>query len=233
MLALLTKGNGIEQKQEQPGRQNNHDTSGQGEFRKDYREHAILQKGFNAVLIEDTVQFVLRTMPYALKKPIRILDLCCGNGDFTVALEESLSQHEIQIEQIVGYDISQAQIATANHYHNTPNAKVRCYVQDAARLEDATQFDLVVSYFGLHWLPDSHNLMPRIARALKPQGKRVFFVSLEKGRFLAYEAFCVKANLKPTSARFNSSPSKKWPPNTLMLYTVFFRSKTPRGLLVR
>ena len=61
-------------------------------FDKSYHKKAHLQKGFNPQLIDDLVDYILRVKPTATTIPLRILDLCCGDGGSTRLLLDRLSE---------------------------------------------------------------------------------------------------------------------------------------------
>src|SRR3990167_10129516 len=85
-------------------------------FQKEYAENALLQKGFNEQIIADLAQFILRKAPWAKSKPIKILDLCCGDGSATNELLLELEKQSIKIYKIIGIDIAPEQIERARSY---------------------------------------------------------------------------------------------------------------------
>lgn len=163
-----------------------------GEFESDYKHKAHLQKGFNAILIEDFVQYVLRTIPDAKTRPLKIIDLCCGDGGKTRALLEALEEAGVQIACIVGVDISEQQIQVATQDH-TDCKKLAFLCGDVANLSFNNEFDLGLSLFGLHWLPDINVAARSIHQVLKPSGQLMFFVPLEKQDLFAYRTSLVSS----------------------------------------
>ncbi len=158
-----------------------------GEFEAEYKHKAHLQRGFNSVLIEDFVQYVLRTVPDSKTRPIKIIDLCCGDGGKTRALLGALEEAGVQVSCILGVDISEQQIHVANTDH--ANCKKLTFLcADVADLPFINEFDVGLSLFGLHWLPEINIAASSIHKSLKPGGQLMFFVPLEKNDLFQYRA---------------------------------------------
>ena len=67
-------------------------------FTGDYAKKAHFQKGYNAQIIDELVESVLRWFPEAKEKPIKIADLCCGDGSSTHELLQKLTERGVKIE---------------------------------------------------------------------------------------------------------------------------------------
>jgi SAM-dependent methyltransferase len=154
-----------------------------GFFESSYEKNAILQKGFNAHIINDLVEYILRVCPEATQRPIKILDLCCGDGGSTVYLFSELLKRKIKVEKLVGTDISQAQIDVANRAYGGLSRVLTFHCEDALKTKDHNEFDVVICLFGLHWIADIEKMASVIDGALKPDGKFVCFIPLEKPEF--------------------------------------------------
>src|ERR1044071_4276186 len=101
-----------------------------------------------------------------VQKGWRLADIGCGNG--VLACEAALMGAEVD-----AIDISPAMLALAEIYARDRKAPVR--TQSAGLLSfsyQAESYDLIVSEFTLHHLPDFWKAvaMSRIHRALKPGG---------------------------------------------------------------
>jgi demethylmenaquinone methyltransferase/2-methoxy-6-polyprenyl-1,4-benzoquinol methylase len=100
----------------------------------------------------------------------RILDLCCGTGDMTFALQRQAGNSR---PRILGADFSHAMLQRANA-KSTKNAQERKPIPgwieaDALSLPFPDQhFDLVTSAFGFRNLADYDAGLREIARILKP-----------------------------------------------------------------
>jgi SAM-dependent methyltransferase len=147
-------------------------------FKKDYREKAHLQKGINPQVIDDLVDYILRVKPESKEKPIRLLDLCCGDGGSTYLLLSQLDKNKIQVKSLVGYDISPAQIGVAAEYAQL-DTRLSFEVRDINTLVEKDSFDVVLSLFGLHWIDNLGSVAVKIQQCLKPEGILMFFVPLE------------------------------------------------------
>ena len=109
---------------------------------------------------------------------LSILDLCCGDGSSTQALFNTLNATKTKVKELVGYDISPHQIDSANKVNK--NKSLTFAVMDAEKLEEEQRYDLIISFFGLHRLERIDEVVPRLHRALKADGRIVFLVPLEK-----------------------------------------------------
>jgi len=94
----------------------------------------------------------------------RILDVGCGDGTITAEIAARVPRGGV-----LGVDPSQDMITYAsNHYGR---AHLRFEVGDARRLAFHDEFDLVVSFNALHWVPEQDAALASIGAALKPGGR--------------------------------------------------------------
>ena len=99
-----------------------------------------------------------------LKGDERILDVGCGNGKNTNEIAARVPQGSV-----VGLDFSANMVAFASsQYAAHPNLKFQ--VADARHLPFEAEFDLVVSFNALHWIPEQELALRSIHAALKPEG---------------------------------------------------------------
>lgn len=107
-----------------------------------------------------------RTFRHVLQRPgVRVLDLCCGTGDMTLALGK-----QGRAADIIGADFSHPMLArAAGKFAGTT---LRAIAADALQLPFAgASFDLVTSAFGLRNLADYDAGLREIARVLRPGGE--------------------------------------------------------------
>jgi ubiquinone/menaquinone biosynthesis C-methylase UbiE len=148
-------------------------------FDKDYAKQAHHQKGFNEKIVNDLVSTIAHWFPDTAKRPLKILDLCCGHGEPTFNLLKQLEVNSIVVERMVGYDSSLQQIEKANKFAEK-DSRLSFLVKNVEEMTDESEFDIIISLFGLHWMNDINDVANRIHRTLKPEGKLLFFVPLEK-----------------------------------------------------
>ena len=101
----------------------------------------------------------------------RVLDLCCGTGDMTLALRRQAGK---SCPQIVGADFSHAMLQRATTKSSaTQNGSPPGWIEaDALNLPFAgAHFDLVTSAFGFRNLADYDAGLREIARVLRPGGE--------------------------------------------------------------
>src|SRR5271170_5090283 len=99
-----------------------------------------------------------------LKGMERVLDVGCGNGKTTAEIAARLPQGSV-----VGVDASADMIAFAAT-HEAVHSNLQFAVADARQLPYHDEFDLVVSFNALHWIPQQDLALRSIHSALKRDG---------------------------------------------------------------
>jgi trans-aconitate 2-methyltransferase len=103
----------------------------------------------------------------ALEGSERVLDIGCGDGRVTAQIAARVPRGSV-----VGLDSSCDMIAfAASHFNPAIHPNLRFAVADAHRLPFEHQFDLVVSFNALHWLPDQAAALDGIRAAMKPDAR--------------------------------------------------------------
>jgi trans-aconitate 2-methyltransferase len=96
----------------------------------------------------------------------RILDVGCGDGKITAAIAARVPRGSV-----LGVDPSRDMIAFASGHFGPPgHANLRFEVADARSLPYRDEFDLVVSFNALHWVPEQGEALGSIRSALKAGG---------------------------------------------------------------
>jgi trans-aconitate 2-methyltransferase len=101
-----------------------------------------------------------------LKGSERVLDIGCGNGKNTSEIAARVPQGSV-----VGVDFSANMVAFAGSQYAASHANLRFQVADARHLPFGPEFDLVVSFNALHWIPEQELALRSIHAALKPEGR--------------------------------------------------------------
>jgi demethylmenaquinone methyltransferase/2-methoxy-6-polyprenyl-1,4-benzoquinol methylase len=109
-----------------------------------------------------------RTFADTLSRPqARVLDLCCGTGDMTLALYRHRKQDSIEV---TGAEFSHAMLVRARQ--KSDGKKIRWVEADALQLPFAPgEFDLVTSAFGFRNLANYNRGLSEIHRVLTPGGE--------------------------------------------------------------
>jgi trans-aconitate 2-methyltransferase len=104
----------------------------------------------------------------------RILDIGCGDGKITAAIAA-----RVPSGSVLGIDPSRDMIAFASSHFGPPDhANLRFDVVDVRRLPYRNEFDLIVSFNALHWVPEQGAALGSIRAAMKPGGEALLrFVS--------------------------------------------------------
>ena len=96
----------------------------------------------------------------------RVLDLGCGNGNVTAKIAA-----RVPGGTVIGVDASAEMIAfSSNKFSPAQHPNLRFEVSDIRRLRFREEFDLVVSFNALHWIPDQDVALQSIHAAMKPTG---------------------------------------------------------------
>lgn len=94
----------------------------------------------------------------------RVLDVGCGNGKITAAIAA-----RIPAGSVLGVDASRNMIDFAQEHYQAPNLKFQ--VEDARHLPFRHEFDQIVSFNAIHWIPEQDAVLRGIHAALKPTGQ--------------------------------------------------------------
>jgi trans-aconitate 2-methyltransferase len=122
----------------------------------DYARISSLQK-----VMADEVLALLE-----LKGSERVLDVGCGDGRITAEIAARVPQGAV-----VGVDPSIEMISYAqSHWGTKPGSNLRFEVADARHLPFKDEFDLVVSFNALHWIPEQQQALASIRASLTPGG---------------------------------------------------------------
>jgi trans-aconitate 2-methyltransferase len=93
-----------------------------------------------------------------------VLDLGCGNGKITAEIASRIPEG-----RVVGVDASADMIALARQqYGETVRPNLRFEVCDIRKIAFKDEFDLVVSFNALHWIPQQDVALRAIHTAMKP-----------------------------------------------------------------
>jgi trans-aconitate methyltransferase len=96
----------------------------------------------------------------------RILDVGCGDGRVTARIAA-----QVPDGTVVGVDASRDMITFAtNRFDAANHPNLRFEAADARKLPFQDEFDLVVSFNALHWIPDQYLALRSIRSAMKPDG---------------------------------------------------------------
>jgi trans-aconitate 2-methyltransferase len=97
----------------------------------------------------------------------QILDVGCGNGKTTTEIAVRVPKGNV-----VGVDASAEMINFAMvHRDAALHSNLQFAVADARHLPFEEEFDLVVSFNALHWIPEQAQALQSIRSALKPDGQ--------------------------------------------------------------
>jgi trans-aconitate 2-methyltransferase len=123
----------------------------------DYSRHSSLQETMAAEVLARL----------DLSGSERILDVGCGDGKITAEIA-ARSPHS----SVLGVDPSRDMIHFAQqHFELATRPNLRFAVADARSLPFKPEFDLVVSFNALHWIPEQDAALASIRSVLIPEGR--------------------------------------------------------------
>jgi trans-aconitate 2-methyltransferase len=97
----------------------------------------------------------------------RVLDVGCGDGRITARIASGLPDGSV-----VGVDPSASMIEFATERRTSNQcSNLHFELADARRLPYRAEFDLIVSFNALHWIPDQDAALYSIRDAMKPDGR--------------------------------------------------------------
>ncbi len=102
-----------------------------------------------------------------LKGNERVLDIGCGNGKNTSEIAARVPEGSV-----VGVDFSTNMITFASSQYSASHPNLTFQVSDARHLPFGPEFDVVVSFNALHWVPEQELALRSIHAALKRRGTR-------------------------------------------------------------
>lgn len=105
----------------------------------------------------------------------KILDIGCGDGRITKYIADQHPECTL-----MGVDRSSSMLATAKQY---ADSRLTFQLADAAALPFESQFDRIVSFNCLHWVPDIRSALKNIKRALVPGGRTLALIAPTQARY--------------------------------------------------
>jgi len=116
---------------------------------------------------------------------LKMLDVCCGTGDITIALDERARQENLKA-LITGLDFSPAMLEIAGKRTSNQN-KIQFIQGCAMELPfENDSFDAVTISFGLRNTPDFSTVLSEMKRVLKPGGRLFVLDSFEVKKGIIY-----------------------------------------------
>jgi trans-aconitate 2-methyltransferase len=98
-----------------------------------------------------------------LKGTEHVLDVGCGNGKVTAQIAARLPRGNV-----LGIDPSAEMISFASNQFSATQPNLRFQVADARCLPFHEEFDLLVSFNALHWIPEQSEALRSIRSTMKP-----------------------------------------------------------------
>jgi trans-aconitate methyltransferase len=97
----------------------------------------------------------------------RVLDIGCGNGKITAEIADRIPKGSV-----LGVDPSQNMIDFARaHYGTEAHPNLHFELGDARSLPYQHEFDQIVSFNAVHWVPDQVAVLRSVRAVLKPDGR--------------------------------------------------------------
>jgi len=142
-----------------------------------------------AAWYERLAGYVLDAAPDTGARPVRILEVGCGEGLFAAALDRLVARRGAAVEY-TGTDISRAAVELAGSVAS--GRFVTSDGNDVASTLAGERFDVVFAKNVLHHLDEPHRFLAQARRLLGTDGRAVFFET-SRGSPLAWLAVSVEA----------------------------------------
>jgi len=142
----------------------------------------------------------------------KVIDVGCGSGNLTELIAKTL----LPQGSIIGVDLSEKMIAFAQkNYADVPNCTFTH--ADACNLPYANEFDVLVSFYCLHWIQEMQEAINNFYTCLKPGGRAL----VAMGARMESELMLVEGELMQTD---------KWAPHFEGVQTPW-NSQTPQAIV--
>lgn len=145
----------------------------------------------------------------ALEPGGKVLDLCCGTGDWTIALAQAVGS----TGAVVGLDFSSEMLAIAKTKLAAANifSQVTLLQGDAMKLPFAdNSFDVVTIGFGLRNVPDAAQVLREMQRVVVPGGMIACLETSQPENRLIYPFWQLYFKLMPVIAKFKHNDKQDY-----------------------
>lgn len=130
----------------------------------------------------------------------RILDVGCGNGKTTTEIAV-----RAPASTVIGVDASAEMIRFATAHRDAAlHPNLQFAVADARHLPFKEEFDLLVSFNALHWIPEQAQALQSIRSAMRPDGRAQLRL-VPKGERKSLEDVIEETRLSPRWAGYFTS----------------------------
>ncbi|MDR3646291.1 MAG: methyltransferase domain-containing protein [Candidatus Babeliales bacterium] len=99
-----------------------------------------------------------------------VLDIGCGVGSISAVI----AQKYVPNGTVLGIDLSQDMINFAQKKYNLKNLKFEN--MNASDICYINEFDLITSFYCIHWIKDQQAFLDKVIKCLKPSGKILFYI---------------------------------------------------------
>lgn len=113
----------------------------------------------------------------------KVLDIGCGDGSISAVIAKKY----VPNGSVLAIDLSKDMIDFANKKHNLKNLKFQ--VIDASDIRCNNEYDLITSFYCIHWIKDQQAFVDNISKCLKPNGKILFYIMTEIDKNLLQQVF--------------------------------------------
>jgi ubiquinone/menaquinone biosynthesis C-methylase UbiE len=136
----------------------------------EYKNNSKLQQFFSSELIK---KFIIESPHF--KNSHRILDIGCGDGKITRNLADLVPKG-----QVIGTDISEKMIDFCIKENlSSPKNNLGYMLMDAEKNIFQYQFDIITSFFCLHWVQNLNKALIGIKNALANHGRTIILIPLK------------------------------------------------------
>ena len=151
---------------------------------------------------------IIREIYNSKRKPLRILDFGCGDGRLIYEICNLEKRKEIEINKIIGVDISERAILFARAFLYDFRNKVRTYSKDIREINLSGKFDIITATEVLEHIPhkEMDGILKKIHELLAKEGTLIVSVpsvNLKKPK-KHYRHYTIKSLKNELSKYFES-----------------------------
>lgn len=110
-----------------------------------------------------------------------VLDIGCGVGSISAVIAKKY----VPNGSVLGIDLSEDMINFAKKTHNLKNLKFES--MNASDVCYLNEFDLITSFYCIHWIKDQQAFLDNAVKCLKPGGKILFYIMTEIEKYILNE----------------------------------------------
>lgn len=125
-----------------------------------------------------------------------VLDIGCGDGSISAVIAEKY----VPKGNVLAIDLSKDMINFAQTKYKLPNLRFESI--DACDICYPEKFDLITSFYCIHWIKDQQAFVDNAIKCLKPDGKILFYIMTDIAKYKLNEVLYKVVSMPKWSSYF-------------------------------